>query len=102
MSGVYIPGMEMPKEGTVVAIYKRGNEFYIVQGVDRCPLIPVPDHGRLIDADAFEKDQCNSCDGWCDCVECDCLNCNQEVRCNIILELHNAPTVIPADKEEDT
>ena len=27
---------------------------------DNCPLAPVPPHGRLIDADAFFKDICDS------------------------------------------
>lgn len=60
--GVYIPNMEMP-DGCVVC------PFFIENRHDRgddslcrasrkevkcgCPLVPVPPHGRLIDADAF-------------------------------------------------
>lgn len=67
--GVYITGMEMPKDGTynIVHIYSDGHVsmpflgkgMQIVQGINA---VPVPPHGRLIDADALEADlrrQCN-------------------------------------------
>ena len=51
---ILIKGMEMPKEGTVIAIYKLDGKFYAsIHGTELCPLVPVPPHGRLIDADAF-------------------------------------------------
>lgn len=57
---------------------------------------------RLIDADEFIKDECNSCDGWCDCVNCDCLNCKSEHRCDFIQHVHEHPTATlygyPIDK----
>lgn len=56
--GVYIRGMEMPKDGTfnIVYIYPEGHvsmPFWgkgvqIVQGINA---VPIPPHGRLIDAD---------------------------------------------------
>jgi len=49
-----------------------------------CPLIPVPDHGRLVDADALETAMFN--DPYQDFVH--------------ILE--QLPTIVPADKEGDT
>ena len=56
--GVYI-NMEMPKEGTVVAIYKLNGKFYAsVHGTELCPIIPIPPHGDLIDRDALAED------GW--------------------------------------
>ena len=68
MSGIYIPGMEMPKRCLACQLnydscaciltgsryYKHGVEFD--PGEERlpdCPLIPVPNHGRLVDADAL-------------------------------------------------
>jgi hypothetical protein len=48
---------------------------------------------RIINADAFIKDVCNNCDGWCDCVKCDCLNCKSEHRCDFIQQVHEQPTV---------
>ena len=48
---ILIRGLEMPKEGTVIAIYKLDGKFFAsVHGTELCPLVPVPPHGRLIDA----------------------------------------------------
>lgn len=64
--GVYIKGMEMPKNCLTCACSgseygecvldpeKRWPEDY-GQRADWCPLVPVPPHGRLIDADAFDE-----------------------------------------------
>ncbi len=47
---VLITGMEMPTEGTVIAIYKLNGQFFAsVHGTELCPLILVPPHGDLID-----------------------------------------------------
>ena len=71
--GVYIEGMEMPKDGFVEIIIKAdgtvqqtgqtlrlaGDYFYTAYVGERPPMykaVPVPPHGRLIDADALEKD----------------------------------------------
>ena len=68
MSGIYIPGMEMPKNCHLCPLcFMR-----FCQAVDRelseretrpnanrpedCPLLPVPPHGDLIDWDKLEKD----------------------------------------------
>lgn len=71
--GVYIKGMEMPKccaecdaEGHYENSYGDEYGFFCpfgykaytektrdVKRLDACPLIPVPPHGRLIDADAL-------------------------------------------------
>ena len=65
--GVYIKGMEMPtscvncrfsgfgglRNERVVCMHTGSNAYVnAVQYLDDCPLIPVPPHGRLIDADA--------------------------------------------------
>lgn len=64
-----------------------------------CPLIEVPTpHGRLIDADNFIVDECQSCDGCCEIIECDCLNCKSEHRCDFMQDIINAPTVIEAEE----
>ena len=67
--------------------------------LDDCPLVPVPKHGRLIDADAmiemYEK----------------LIECNKDsiihmtyhdVISEVIHDLKQAPTVIPADKDGET
>lgn len=86
---VYIQGMEMPTEGTVIAIYKLNGKFYAsVHGTELCPLIPVPDHGRLGDLDELEKamrNRKNYIGRWSDA---ECL-------------VADAPTIILADKENN-
>jgi hypothetical protein len=52
---------------------------------------------RLGDLDALLKELCNSCDGWCDNTECDCLNCKSDHRCSIVCEIADAPTIDPED-----
>lgn len=63
MAGIYIPGMEMPEncgvcrfavDGWCYAYGKPNIDALSNSGkTNWCPLIPVPDHGRLIDADAL-------------------------------------------------
>ena len=81
--------------------HDRGSEV-IHPKPDWCPLVPVPPHGRLIDADAFIKGECNICDGACDNTYCDCLSCEATMRCEMIKDFANAPTVIEADKDGET
>ena len=53
---ILIKGMEMPTEGMVIAIYKLNDKFYAsVHGTELSPLVSVPPHGRLIDADALKR-----------------------------------------------
>ena len=113
MSGIYIPGIEMPKNcydncpfftqippgedhGLVnycclenwkqprtpmpfsVEEAKHGRQ-------DFCPLVPVPDHGRCVDADALIREHALTKFDWSDAVDVD--------------DIKAAPTIIPADKE---
>ena len=48
---------------------------------------------RLIDADEFIKDECNHCDGACESMPCDCLECKADCRCDFIKDIVDAPTV---------
>lgn len=68
MAGIYIKGMEMPQEGTfnIVHIYSDGRVSIPYWGkgmqvVQDFKAIPVPGHGKLIDADTLadrlEKDR---------------------------------------------
>ena len=104
MSGIYIPGMKMPTErnGTVAIFYPSGKviiEPNYGQPSRKFPVITVHDHGRLIDADALidtlqklfdkrEKEQTFTGDRvafvtWNDAI----------------YHIKDAPTIIPADKE---
>ena len=54
--GVYIKGMEMPRNCAACCLDSFCKHWDIRS--DRhedCPLIPVPDHGRLIDADEVRE-----------------------------------------------
>ena len=115
MSGIYIPDMEKPKCCflcplcyNTISIAKTGycrllfEENEAVEGgqvwriisdvtelADFCPLVAVPDHGRLIDADKLKK------------------QIEDEKRFSAVYEkatsryLDNAPTIIPADEEDN-
>ena len=96
---VYIKGMEMPQNcydcpfgadvdiGVGVAhgcnLLKDFAQF-ADERHDDCPLIPVPDHGRLIDADALKENWCLTEFG------------NKVVE---VVEIDGAPTIIPSVKE---
>lgn len=104
---VLVKGMEMPTCCCVCSCFN--DEYCYCQADDKdlgnipidhrhpdCPLVPVPPHGRLIDADAFFKDVCNSIENMTKLgigVDADFL----WAKLNDALD--NAPTVIPADKD---
>lgn len=57
---VYIKGMEMPKNCWSCAFMDGEYGYCVIDGLGRdaeektnCPLIPIPNHGRLIEADAL-------------------------------------------------
>lgn len=58
-------------------------------------------HGRLIDADKYVKSICDACDGMCEFVGCDCLNCHKDCRCEFAIAMDNVDVLIEADKESD-
>lgn len=105
---VLIKGMEMPKscaECALMSVYfgcvivgAVGGESDHKRAWD-CPLIEVPQHGRLIDADEFIKGHCNICDGSCENTYCDCLSCEDTMRCDMIQDFANSPTIIESDGE---
>jgi hypothetical protein len=104
--GVYIKGMEMPKSGIYTCelgvIDENTAVLTILTPIDEpqrsYKLIPVPPHGRLIDAEEFERYECNGCDGACEALSCDCTNCDAECRCDFMLDIHSAPTIIEAEE----
>ena len=97
--GVYIKGMEMPTSC--------GNCFFDTHcdnwrlrnwgapPPDDCPLVPVPPHGRLIDADALRAKQQEDADlfqGPTDYGD----KCRRDEAMNAVANIVNAPTIIPA------
>lgn len=113
MSGVYIERMEMPR----ACVWRENGyfvtcPFYDIDGYcgalnceachkederrSDCPLIPVPDHGRLIDADALATALLEKVKGD-DAFSVDIVKYVCQAFVRVVLD---APTVIRADKEE--
>ena len=84
--GIYIEGLEMPKEreNFTLTIKYNGLVFDSETGIQIAEAQEVPSHGRLIDADALAKDY----DGF-------------PVRIDpwVWNELSHAPTIIPASND---
>ena len=60
-----------------------------------CPLVPIPPHGRLIDADELEVQ-----DGWLrDSKYFAQESSHTHITFVYSSDIYNAPTVIPADKD---
>lgn len=105
MAGIYIPGMEMPsccgecrfldERGDYplcrVTDEQRGYNFRIRElRMPHCPLILVPKHGDLIEREPLEK-------------KVRLLNAHYSYREVVeYADIHNAPTIIPADGKEAT
>lgn len=98
MSGVYIHGMEMPRDcwhcffadpedGDCLVDQKSHGDW---EEPEDCPLVPVPEHGRIVDADALIA--------WF----AEWYDPKAELEIKHFLEIldgeDSAPTVIPRDK----
>ena len=59
---------------------------------DFCPLIPVPDHGRLIDADSLEE--------LCGIMADKCDGIGTSIWDQFRTTVEWCPTIIPADRED--
>ena len=115
MSGIYIPGMEMPKNccGCVFSWYtptgktpfckRTGKDLtadvYFNKRSSDCPLIPVPDHGQLGDLGELYK----LMESYSDYSGAREPHDDNEIhRDSILFAIECATTIIPADKEEQT
>ena len=83
---VLIKGMEMPTSPVLFCIHPDGKVFADLEGGWReYKAIPVPPHGRLIDADAFLQDL---------------LFPSKEFERGMRELVGDAPTIIPAEEKE--
>ena len=85
MSGVYIKGMEMPteaEEAKLIVLFANGHAEEMTH--KSFPLIPVPYHRRLIDADALAS----------------MYDPNEDFGKSVRDMIEDCPTIIPADKED--
>ena len=101
---ILIEGMEMPKN-CGICCFKDGCEFSVplTERPSDCPLIEIPPHGRLIDADALMLVIQEYIDeyGW----DVDEHGFHSEKWCAMKeteMAINDAPTVIPADKDGET
>lgn len=101
---VLIKGMEMPKscfDCTMESVCNRwalhDAEWQKTNRDEDCPLVPVPEHGRLIDADTLTKM----------CQEMQSIEWNNKASPyswayayeSFESDIDNAPTIIPASEE---
>lgn len=98
MSGIYISGMEMPEScwrceiGNAEQMDNRPCPFYSIDGEEQkkyadsrhpdCPLIPVPDHGDLIDKQYAYQNT---------------MTLGEHTRKIVLKQIDALPVVIPAD-----
>lgn len=106
--GIYIKGMEMPKscvdcKGAVTIndgvlctpMFRIVKEILSGRQQD-CPLIEVPKHGRLIDADAvYKRLQKQAMSAWGD------GNLRYQIILDVMDAIRFAPTIIPAEPPEE-
>lgn len=94
MSGIYISGFEMPEScaeclniGWHYVFECRLDDAEDEKRLPTCPLIPVPDHGELIDLRELLKEQLTLSDG------------DQKVAAVCVRDICLLPAVIPADEQ---
>ena len=123
--GVYIKGMEMPKhcsncewmqqrfpggknwcKRTGELVHETWTSAKSNPIPESCPLVSIPSHGRLIDADALRqslKDSIDECNNWADEIEGGEMYARVSqalgtfVECS--LRVKAAPTIIQAEEE---
>jgi hypothetical protein len=119
MSGIYIKGMEMPKTCCYCPLmgYDPDREWFdsmartgahicaltgeLIDSTKRaelCPLVPVPPHGRLIDADALSSKLTDLAENeWNQRTGTTWAGAFEDVDGFV----QDAPTIIPADQAEE-
>lgn len=100
---ILIKGMEMPKNCAECEFHQSGYPDWCDLSIrardihnteirqEWCPLVEVPPHGRLVDADALKATFCAECNHTITCEDCD-------------IDYHFgrlAPTIIEAEEGEE-
>lgn len=106
--GVYIKDMNMPTScndcpmcydmmqcsiaDPIINFFKVKKEFdFCAERHPKCPLVPVPPHGRLIDADTLTVKH-----GWLDNFD----NTHTHIQFVYANEINYTPTIIESEEEE--
>ncbi|MBQ1577054.1 MAG: hypothetical protein IIZ83_08850 [Oscillospiraceae bacterium] len=105
---VYIKGFPLPNNcgACPLRLAWCRERIYMVTRPERCPLVPVPPHGALKDADALRqsiKESIDECHAWAEEVNEGEMYARVSqalgtfVECS--LRIKAAPTIIPAEEE---
>lgn len=99
MSGIYIPGMKMPTGNGELRLIIRSNGQVIISHkthYEEAEAVPVPEHGRLIDADALVRvlKRCSE-DEWN--KEAIPFSWSYAYECEMDV-VEGMPTIIPAEE----
>ena len=103
MAGIYIERMSMPHEDELIVITSDGIALLIDKEftmLERSKVIPVPAHGRTIDADALLKKMENDIPVYVGFTSRRQGPYAFRRDTEVYTSICGAPTVIPADKEE--
>lgn len=106
--GVYIPNMEMPKDGFITITVtsdgrvvgnskKESGKFGNLDNEDIAKAVPVPPHGRLIDANIMEK-SIKMQSSFLKLMGGDIAKIAETLEKGVLQEIANAPTIIPAEE----
>ena len=104
MSGVYIPNVNLP-ERCDECPHPTCRLWQSVNGGkkhEKCPIVPVPDHGRLVDADALLKKMEDDVPVYVGFTGRRQGPYAFRRDTEVYTSICGAPTVIPADKEAET
>lgn len=103
---VYIKGFPLPNNcgACPLRLAWCRERIYMVTRPERCPLVPVPPHGRLIDETHLnmlihtaKEIHANEKHDFCNAFDSNGQVCTEWWCVEDMIE--NAPTIIPADKE---
>ena len=102
--GVYINGFPLPNNcgACPLRLAWCRERIYMVNRPDRCPLVPVPPHGRLIDADEMADVFRGFIAMYDSCPFSQLATTDKARRDELqaaLAEVINAPTIIPAEEE---
>ena len=91
--GIYLPNMEIPRDGQMLVIFPDGTSYVCFNGMRerlaQTKAVPVPPHGRLIDADSLVNELVHS-----EFFSMSDYN-------NFVGLTLKAPTIIPAEPAEE-
>lgn len=102
---ILIKGMEMPKEGRLTLQISADGAVYVVNSCSitaetyTTDAVPVPPHGRLIDADEM-KESIRKQTAFLRLIGGEFAEIAETIEKGFLQEIDNAPTIIEAEENE--